>query len=59
MPLAKYYRGHGQEVMDDMKERYGERAESVFYATANKKGMTPSKGDGTKKRSVLTKKGSK
>lgn len=42
MPLDKYYKGHGAEVMGEMKERYGEKAgERVFYATANKKGMKP------------------
>lgn len=41
MPLSKYFKGHGREVMADMKDRYGDRGESVFYATANAKGMTP------------------
>jgi hypothetical protein len=40
MPVSEYYRGHGAEVMSDMKKRYGSKAgERVFYATANKKGM--------------------
>lgn len=39
MPISKYYKGHGEEVMRGMKKRYGEKkGESVFYATANKQG---------------------
>lgn len=37
MPLSKHYSGHGEEVMRDMQERYGDRAEEVFYATENKR----------------------
>ena len=38
MPVDKYYKGHGSEVMSDMTKRYGEKkGKSVFYATANKK----------------------
>ena len=36
MPISKYYKGHGREVMADMRKRYGARAEEVFYATVNK-----------------------
>lgn len=36
MPLSKYYGGAGEEVMASMKKQYGDRAENVFYATANK-----------------------
>ncbi len=37
MPLSKYYGGHGEEVMRDMKSTYGsEKGERVFYATKNK-----------------------
>ena len=40
MPLSKYYGGSGEKVMKDMKKRYGEKkGESVFYATANKRGL--------------------
>lgn len=36
MPQSEYFKGHGKEVMADMKERYGDKkGESVFYATAN------------------------
>jgi hypothetical protein len=42
VPISKYYKGHGSEVMSDMKKRYGEdRGEEVFYATANKRKQTP------------------
>ena len=41
MPLGKYFKGKGEEVMSDMKDRYGEdKGKRVFYATANKRGMT-------------------
>lgn len=37
MPVSKYFKGHGKEVMSDMKGRYGEKSgERVFYATVNK-----------------------
>ena len=40
MPISKYYKGHGEEVMSNMKKKYGDKkGESVFYATANKRGM--------------------
>lgn len=41
MPVGQYFKGRGKDVMRDMKNRYGERAESVFYATAKKKQMLP------------------
>lgn len=43
MPIGKYYKGHGDEVMKNMKSQYGEeKGEQVFYATANKnKKMKP------------------
>lgn len=45
MPVSKYFKGHGEEVMKNMKKEYGEKkGKSVFYATANKKGMKPAKG---------------
>ena len=38
MPLSKYFGGHGEKVMRNMKSHYGEeKGESVFYATANKR----------------------
>ena len=43
MPLSKYFKGHGEDVMHSMKKKYGEKkGESVFYATAHKKGLGPS-----------------
>lgn len=36
MPLSKHYGGKGAQVMADMRERYGDNAERVFYATENK-----------------------
>ena len=41
MPISAYFKGHGAEVMSDMKKRYGPRADNVFYATANKRKMKP------------------
>jgi hypothetical protein len=41
MPLGKYFKGKGEEAMSDMKDRYGEdKGQRVFYATANKRGLT-------------------
>ena len=38
MPLSKYYKGHGSEVMTKMKKKYGKnKGKQVFYATANKR----------------------
>ena len=43
MPVSKYFKGHGDEVMANMKKQYGDKkGEQVFYATANKKGETAS-----------------
>ena len=40
MPISKYYKGKGKEVMRKMKEMYGEkRGEEIFYANAKKMGM--------------------
>ena len=51
MPLSKYFKGHGEEVMSKMKKKYGsEKGERVFYATSNKhKGVNtgPSKKRGS------------
>ena len=42
MPVSRYYKGHGEEVMDDMTDRYGaEKGKRVFYATANKRKQRP------------------
>ena len=38
MPLSKYYKGHGSEVMKKMTSKYGKKkGKSVFYATAAKR----------------------
>ena len=43
MPIKKYFKGKGEEVMKSMFKEYGkEKGKKVFYATANKKkGMKP------------------
>ncbi len=45
MPLNKYFKGHGEEVMSSMTKEYGEKkGKQVFYATSNKhKAMKPKK----------------
>lgn len=43
MPINKYFKGHGDEVMSSMKKEYGaKKGKSVFYATAKKKSLEPS-----------------
>lgn len=43
MPVGKYFKGSGEKVMKNMKSQYGDKkGESVFYATAKKKGVEPS-----------------
>jgi hypothetical protein len=45
MPIGKYFKGHGAEVMAAMTKEYGaKKGKSVFYATANKRKMKPRKG---------------
>ena len=40
MPLSKYFGGHGKEVMSSMMKKHGgKKGKSIFYATANKRGM--------------------
>jgi hypothetical protein len=44
MPLSKYFKGKGESVMSGMQKEYGaKKGKSVFYATANKMGLTASK----------------
>lgn len=53
MPISGYYRGRGKDVMADMQKRYGpEKGQRVFYATANKKGLTAA-GPTNAKKNVL------
>lgn len=41
MPVSKYFKGHGSKVMTNMQKEYGaKKGTRVFYATANKTGMT-------------------
>lgn len=36
LPLSKYFSGHGEAVMANMRRQYGsEKAKRVFYAMAN------------------------
>jgi hypothetical protein len=57
MPIDKYFKGDGDKVMSSMQKQYGEKkGKSVFYATANKKGMTPSGPPGIKKEKPTTRK---
>jgi hypothetical protein len=54
MPISRYFKGSGEQVMSDMTERYGpEKGKQVFYATANKRGQTPAK----KRKPVPSRKG--
>ena len=42
MPLNKYFKGKGEKVMSSMEKEYGDKkGKSVFYAKANKMGLTP------------------
>lgn len=42
MPIERYFKGHGEEVMADMTKRYGaEKGKRVFYATANARSQKP------------------
>ncbi|MGH7184491.1 MAG: hypothetical protein ACREJN_21305 [Nitrospiraceae bacterium] len=44
MPISKYFKGHGDEVMKAMDKTYGDKTgKRVFYATANKQGKTQKK----------------
>ena len=52
MPLKAYFKGKGDAVMRSMVSRYGEKkGKSNFYATANKKKMTPKTSTGSRKMS--------
>lgn len=40
MPINKYFKGSGEEVMRSMVKQYGaKKGKQVFYATANKQGL--------------------
>lgn len=54
MPLAKYFKGEGEKVMNDMKDRYRpDKGKEVFYATANKTGMKPGSQQNKPKRKTI------
>ena len=37
MPISKYFKGHGEKVMEEMMEEYGrKKGKQIFYATVNK-----------------------
>jgi len=43
-PINKYFKGSGDKVMSSMTKEYSpKKGKQVFYATANKTGMKPSK----------------
>lgn len=56
MPIDKYYKGHGDEVMSSMTKQYGDKkGKQVFYATANKnKKMKPKAGKAVDGNDVLS-----
>ncbi len=42
MPINKYFKGHGDEVMANMTKEYGpDKGKRVFYATANSRHVKP------------------
>jgi len=42
MPISGYFKGEGSSVMAAMLRNYGaKKGKQVFYATANKTGMSP------------------
>lgn len=44
MPLSRYFKGDGEEVMAGMVKRHGAKeGKRLFYATANARGMAPKK----------------
>jgi hypothetical protein len=44
MPISKYFKGSGLSVMDKMRKQYGaKKGKGIFYAIANKRGMTGKK----------------
>lgn len=49
MPVSRYFKGKGSEVMSNLKDEYGaEKGEHVFYALANKKHQKPVADEGAK-----------
>ncbi len=45
MPVKRYFRGRGEQVMREMKAKHGaEKGERMFYATAHEQGQMPREG---------------
>lgn len=45
VPVSRYFRGRGEEVLTSMEKEYGaEEGKKIFYATATKRGMKPKGG---------------
>lgn len=43
MPVSKYFKGKGDQVMSSMQKEYGsKKGKEVFYATSNKNKLGPS-----------------
>jgi hypothetical protein len=55
VPRDRYFQGHGDRVMREMRKRYGKDAERVFHATANARKQKP--GDRKKARAKVRKRG--
>ena len=53
MPLADYFKGHGDEVAKNMKSQYGDKWKQVFYATSNKMKKKKKKGSGKLERELM------
>lgn len=54
MSVGKYFKGSGDKVMANMKDRYGEdKGKQVFYATANKKPDMKPEGERKPKRKTI------
>jgi hypothetical protein len=42
VPIPAYFKGHGAEVLENMRSEYGDKkGKSVFFATAQKRGLKP------------------
>jgi hypothetical protein len=54
MPLSKYFKGKGEQVMSNMQDTYKDpdKAKQVFYATAAKNGQKPDSKPPAKRKSI-------
>ena len=58
--VSVQWKPEGEGVMSSMKKKYGsDKGESVFYATAEKKGMKPAAKPGKKMKKAMPKSGMK